>query len=83
LYPLLLKSGLRIWIYSGDVDANVPITGTLEWIYMLQKRGLLKEKNSWRSWFIPGDMTGELQVGGMVWNLNRLTFVSIREAGFQ
>ena len=37
LYPNLLKSGLKIWIYSGDVDANVPITGTLTWITQLKE----------------------------------------------
>ena len=26
IYPHLLKSGLRLWVYSGDVDADVPIT---------------------------------------------------------
>ena len=29
IYPNLIKAGIRIWVYSGDVDANVPIVGTL------------------------------------------------------
>lgn len=31
-YKEFIKKDLRIWIYSGDVDSNVPITGTLEWL---------------------------------------------------
>lgn len=27
----LIRSGLRIWIYSGDTDAAVPLAGTLFW----------------------------------------------------
>ena len=27
-----MKKDLRIWVYSGDVDADVPITGTIAWI---------------------------------------------------
>ena len=25
-YPPLIKEGLRIWVYSGDVDSVVPYT---------------------------------------------------------
>ena len=32
LYPILMKAGYRIWVYSGDVDADVPITGTINWL---------------------------------------------------
>ncbi len=32
LYPVLIREGLRIWVYSGDVDNSVPITGTMIWI---------------------------------------------------
>ena len=32
IYPELMKNDIRIWIYSGDVDADVPITGTLAWL---------------------------------------------------
>ena len=32
IYPELMRNNLRIWVYSGDVDADVPITGTISWI---------------------------------------------------
>jgi serine carboxypeptidase-like clade 2 len=32
LYKELIKQKLRIWVASGDHDADVPITGTLNWI---------------------------------------------------
>lgn len=36
IYPIMIKEGLRVWVYSGDVDADVPITGTLAWISMFK-----------------------------------------------
>ena len=32
VYPYLINQDIRTWIYSGDVDADVPITGTLNWL---------------------------------------------------
>lgn len=37
IYPLLIKQGLRVWVYSGDVDANVPITGTINWVTRMKE----------------------------------------------
>ena len=34
-YPDLIRAGLRVWVYSGDVDGSVPFTGTREWINKL------------------------------------------------
>ena len=31
-YPLLMKEKLKIWVYSGDLDADVSITETLTWL---------------------------------------------------
>ncbi len=28
----MMKEKIRVWVCSGDVDADVPITGTLTWI---------------------------------------------------
>lgn len=35
LYPKLIKEGIRILKFSGDVDGVVPITGTLFWLNKL------------------------------------------------
>ena len=32
----MIENGIKILKYSGDVDAVVPITGTLYWINKLQ-----------------------------------------------
>lgn len=48
LYPQLLKSGIRIWIYSGDVDANVPIVGTLRWIELMKDVEGIPVVEPWR-----------------------------------
>eukprot|EP00850_Spirogloea_muscicola_P005258 SM000023S07714 [mRNA] locus=s23:1018730:1022593:- [translate_table: standard] len=71
LYPRLLESNLRILVYSGDVDAIVPVTGTRTWIRMLD----LQEKRSWRPWY------ERSQVGGYVVEYEGLTFATVRESG--
>lgn len=73
LYKELLQSGIRILIYSGDIDAILPITGTRNWLNDLN----LPIKSPWRSWI---SSTG--QVGG--WTVeyaNQLSFASVRQSG--
>lgn len=36
IYPELIKENIRVWVYSGDVDADVPITGTVRWLKMIR-----------------------------------------------
>lgn len=48
IYPILMKEKLRIWIYSGDVDADVPITGTLRWIEKFKEEYGLPVIDPWR-----------------------------------
>ena len=38
IYPLLMKEKLKIWVYSGDIDADVPITGTKYWLERLREQ---------------------------------------------
>ncbi|VFQ65090.1 unnamed protein product [Cuscuta campestris] len=71
VYEKLIKAGLKIWIYSGDLDGNVPVIGTRYCIDALK----LSLKSQWRVWF------HNHQVGGRVIEYNGLTFVTVRGAG--
>lgn len=81
IYPIMMKEKLRIWVYSGDVDADVPITGTLMWLNKLREEQGLPIIEPWREWWVPGLHKHEDQVGGMVWQLKDITFVSVKGAG--
>ncbi|KAJ7520944.1 hypothetical protein O6H91_19G031300 [Diphasiastrum complanatum] len=70
-YHTLLQSGIEIFVFSGDVDAIVPVTGTRSWISKLK----LEIKKEWRPWFVNS------QVGGYVTEYKGLTFVTVRDAG--
>ncbi|KAG9442276.1 hypothetical protein H6P81_018130 [Aristolochia fimbriata] len=70
----LVHGGLRIWVFSGDTDGRIPVTGTR---YSLNKLGLPIEKD-WHPWF-----TYHEQVGGFSIEYEGLTFVTIRGAGHQ
>lgn len=81
IYPELIKEKLRIWVYSGDLDADVPITGTLTWLKRLREDYHLPIEEPWREWWVPGKHKHEDQVGGMIWGLRGLTFASVKGAG--
>lgn len=69
----LLGAGLDLLVYSGDVDAIVPVIGTRKWVRDL---GLGVEE-PWRAW---RSTTG--QVGGWTVRYKKgLTFASVRGAG--
>lgn len=48
----LILSGIRFWLYSGDVDGVVPITSTRRSIKLLG----LTVKNSWRPCYLNKDI---------------------------
>lgn len=81
IYPLLIKENLRIWVYSGDVDADVPITGTINWLSKFREEFGIPVVQPWREWWVPGLHKHEDQVGGMVWELKGITFASVKGAG--
>ncbi|KAA8515624.1 hypothetical protein F0562_018765 [Nyssa sinensis] len=75
--PLLrefMANGVRVWIFSGDIDGRVPVTSTQ---YSINKMKL-PVKTSWHPWLHKGEVGGYTQVyeGG-------LTFATVRGAGHQ
>lgn len=70
----LVHGGLRIWVFSGDNDGRIPVTGTR---YTLKKLGL-NIKQDWTPWY-----TFHKQVGGWTVEYDGLMFVTIRGAGHQ
>lgn len=73
IYRELIPSGLRIWMFSGDTDAVIPITSTRFSIDALR----LPTVKPWRAWYEDG------QVGGWTQEYAGLTFVSVRGAGHE
>ncbi|XP_020595968.1 serine carboxypeptidase II-3-like [Phalaenopsis equestris] len=69
----LISTGLYIWLYSGDVDAVVPITSTKNFIKMLG----LPILKPWRPWYL------NQEVGGYVVQYEGLALVTIRGAGHE
>lgn len=73
VYKELISAGFKIWLFSGDVDAVVPVTGTRYGVEHLD----LKTKEKWFSWYVDG------QVGGRCQAYDGLSLVTIRNAGHQ
>ncbi|KAL7134481.1 hypothetical protein ABFS83_11G029400 [Erythranthe nasuta] len=73
VYRELIHSGLRVWIFSGDTDAVIPVTSTRYNIDALK----LPTVSPWRAWYDDG------QVGGWTQEYKGLTFVTVRGAGHE
>ncbi|XP_050884911.1 serine carboxypeptidase 1 [Lathyrus oleraceus] len=67
----LIDSGIKLWIYSGDTDARVPVTSSRYSINTLK----LPINSPWRPWY-----SGK-EIGGYVVGYKGLTFVTVRGAG--
>ncbi|MQL77308.1 hypothetical protein Taro_009717 [Colocasia esculenta] len=74
IYRELLGHGLRIWMFSGDTDAVIPVTSTRYSIDALR----LPTVTPWHAWY---DDDG--QVGGWSQVYKGLTFVTVRGAGHE
>lgn len=72
-YEYLLKSGIEILVYSGDVDAIVPTPGTRAWLKKLD----LTITKAWAPWTLNG------QTGGFWQQYDGLRFTTVRNAGHQ
>ncbi|KAJ0801324.1 putative carboxypeptidase D [Helianthus annuus] len=67
----LMARGIRVWIYSGDTDGNVPVTTSRYSIHKLKT----SVRTPWYPWVYKGE------VGGYVVGYENLTFVTVRGAG--
>ncbi|CAH2061311.1 unnamed protein product [Thlaspi arvense] len=73
IYKELIAVGLRIWVFSGDTDAVVPVTGTRLSLSHLN----LTVRTRWYPWY------SENQVGGWTEVYEGLTFATVRGAGHE
>ncbi|KAG7028428.1 Serine carboxypeptidase-like 45, partial [Cucurbita argyrosperma subsp. argyrosperma] len=76
----LLRSGLRVLVYSGDQDAVIPLLGTRTLVNKLAKALKLNDTQPYSTWFY------KQQVGGWVEGFgekNILSFATIRGAAHQ
>lgn len=73
VYKVLIKAGLKIWVFSGDADAVVPVTST-RYALAAMKLPIVKP---WYAWY------HHRQVGGRVLEYEGLTYVTIRGAGHE
>ncbi|KAL9259020.1 Serine carboxypeptidase-like 29-like protein [Drosera capensis] len=73
IYRELIPKGIRIWMFSGDTDAVIPVTSTRRTIDALN----LTTTKPWTAWYDEG------QVGGWTQEYDGLTFVAVRGAGHE
>jgi len=71
-YSALIAAGLRILVFSGDVDAIVPSVGTRLWLNAFNRTTITPIRN----WGI-----GDGQVGGWTTQFDGVNFTTIRNAG--
>ncbi|KAG8384615.1 hypothetical protein BUALT_Bualt04G0136300 [Buddleja alternifolia] len=72
-YRELIEAGLRIWVFSGDVDSVVPVTATRYSLARLK----LHTTIPWYPWYV------KKQVGGWTEVYKGLTFATVRGAGHE
>lgn len=74
IFKELIAAGIRIWVFSGDTDAILPLTATRYSINALQ----LQTNISWYAWH-----DDHHQVGGWSQVYKGLTYVTVRGAGHE
>ncbi|KAK9699369.1 hypothetical protein RND81_08G169700 [Saponaria officinalis] len=73
IYRQLIKDGIKIWVFSGDVDSVVPVTASRFALGQLK----LQIKIPWYPWYV------NKQVGGWTEVYEGLTFATVRGAGHE
>ncbi|KAI6670366.1 hypothetical protein NL676_005251 [Syzygium grande] len=86
IYREMIARGLRVWVFSGDVDSVVPVTATRYSLAQLK----LATKIPWYPWYVKKqvgvtlDLRREiLHVGGWTEVYEGLTFATVRGAGHE
>ncbi|GFP84995.1 serine carboxypeptidase-like 45 [Phtheirospermum japonicum] len=74
----LVKSGIRVLVYSGDQDSVIPLTGTRKVINDLANRFKLKTTRPYRPWIVRNQVAGWTQAYGEL-----LTYATIRGASHE
>ncbi|KAJ4970367.1 hypothetical protein NE237_003466 [Protea cynaroides] len=77
ILPLLreaMNNGLRVWVFSGDIDARVPVTSTRSSLNKLE----LSVKKSWYPWFVKNEVGGYTFV-----YKGDITFATVRGSGHE
>ncbi|XP_010468839.1 PREDICTED: serine carboxypeptidase-like 40 [Camelina sativa] len=70
----LMGQGVRVWVFSGDMDGRIPVTSTK---YSLKKMNLTA-KTAWHPWYLGGEVGGYTEE-----YKEKLTFATVRGAGHQ
>ncbi|XP_077222809.1 serine carboxypeptidase-like 25 [Tasmannia lanceolata] len=73
IYRELIAAGLRIWVFSGDIDSVVPVTATRFSLAQLH----LATKIPWYPWYVKKQVAGWTEV------YEGLTFATVRGAGHE
>lgn len=71
----ILDHGVQLWIYSGDLDSVIPLTGTRTIVNQLAAKMRLTKTDPYRAWYSKG------QVGGWTVSWGNLTYATVRGAG--
>ncbi|KAF9596331.1 hypothetical protein IFM89_008857 [Coptis chinensis] len=74
IYKRLIAVQVKILVYSGDIDAVIPVTSTRYSVDALN----LTTKTDWRPWF-----DDSLQVAGYRIDYEGLTFMTVQGAGHE
>ncbi|ETO10429.1 serine carboxypeptidase-like protein, partial [Reticulomyxa filosa] len=81
-YQFILRNGVRVLIYSGNVDLVVAYSATRYWIFSPDYLGndtksTGAQKTDWHSWKVNGEVGGWMQV----WE--NFAFAVVRDAGHE
>jgi len=85
LYPFLIPK-IRVLIYNGDADSDVPYIGNEEWTTGMESLGVVKEKEAWHAWYLPNVTSmpaGYATTYSIPGQDHEFVFVTVRLAGHE